>query len=84
MARKIEIQIHVTRTGTGAKQATDELDKLDKAATKSQKGIDLHAQALKGLQGVIAGISFAAITAAVVKFANESTKAFSQFDKGVR
>ena len=84
MARKIEIQIHVTRTGTGAKQATDELDKLDKAATKSQKGIDLHAQALKGLQGVIAGISFAAITAAVVKFANESAKAFSQFDKGVR
>lgn len=84
MARKIEIQIHVTRTGTGAKQATDELDKLDKAATKSQKGMNLQAQALKGLQGVIAGISFAAITAAVVKFANESTKAFSQFDKGVR
>lgn len=84
MARKIEIQIHVTRTGTGAKQATDELDKLDKAATKSQKGLSLQAQALKGLQGVIAGVSFAAITAAVVKFANESAKAFSQFDKGVR
>ncbi len=84
MARKIEIQIHVTRTGTGAKQATDELDKLDEAATKSQKGLSLQAQALKGLQGVIAGVSFAAITAAVVKFANESTEAFSQFDKGVR
>ncbi len=84
MARKIEIEIHVTRTGTGAEKATREIEKLDRAADKSQKTMSLQEKAMKGLNNAIGGLSFAAITAAVVKFANESTKAFSQFDKGVR
>lgn len=84
MARKIEIQINVTRTGAGAKQATDELEKLDKAATKSQKGLDLQSKAMGALKNAIAGVSFAAITAQIIKFGSESVKAFSQFDKGIR
>ncbi len=49
MARKIEIEIHVTRTGTGAEKATQELAKLDAAAAKSQKTMSLQEQAMKGL-----------------------------------
>ena len=112
MARKIDIQISIRRTGRGAQIATEELLKLSAAAQKataevnsfqaaarkgqgdfnnlgtaaqkSEQGVSKSTTALKGLRSVLGGLSLAAVTREVVMFANESIKAFSAFDKGMR
>lgn len=81
--RQIDILINIQQRGN-VDGLAGKLKGLEGAGIAGGKGVGVAGKAIGALGAAAGAFSLAAVTAEVVKFASQSVKAFTEFDRGVR